>query len=315
MKVEIIIPNYNGVELIKKNLPKVIEAAKSYKHILITIVDDCSEQNEQKELNKFIDEFKKTSPVPITLLKHTKNLGFSSTANTGALNSDADILIFLNSDVTPAKGFVEKTLKHFEKNNRLFGVGFMDRSIEEEKEVLRGRGIGKWQRGMLIHSRGEVDKTNTLWISGGSSGINAKKFAEFGGFDTLYNPFYWEDIDLNYRAQKKGYEVMFDPSIVVEHRHSEGSIKKQYGTQKIKIIAYRNQFIFIWKNISDPSLIFSHFVWFPYHVLKALVRFDTLFFLGLIQAIWKMPLIIIHSLKQRKTYLERDSEILNKFQE
>jgi len=31
MNISIIIPNYNGEELLKKNLPKVIEAAEGYK--------------------------------------------------------------------------------------------------------------------------------------------------------------------------------------------------------------------------------------------------------------------------------------------
>ncbi|PJE58197.1 MAG: glycosyltransferase family 2 protein, partial [Candidatus Portnoybacteria bacterium CG10_big_fil_rev_8_21_14_0_10_36_7] len=39
------------------------------------------------------------------------------------------------------------------------------------------------------------------------------------GFDELYSPFYWEDIDLSYRAWKTGYTVLFDPQVLVEHHH------------------------------------------------------------------------------------------------
>ena len=44
MVIEIIIPNYNGFNLIKNNLPKVIKAVESYGNVLVTIVDDFSQK-------------------------------------------------------------------------------------------------------------------------------------------------------------------------------------------------------------------------------------------------------------------------------
>ena len=42
MNISIVIPNYNGEELLRKNLPKLIEAVCNYKDIEIIIVDDGS---------------------------------------------------------------------------------------------------------------------------------------------------------------------------------------------------------------------------------------------------------------------------------
>ena len=39
MKIDIIIPNYNGSHLVKKNLPAVLRAIKNH-HSKIIIVDD-----------------------------------------------------------------------------------------------------------------------------------------------------------------------------------------------------------------------------------------------------------------------------------
>lgn len=312
MKVEIIIPNYNGFELMQKNLPKVINAASSYKDVSITIVDDRSHEPERGKLREFIEKVKTDVKVPIKLLEHSENKGFSSTVNTGAFNSDADVFIFLNTDVIPENKFVEQAVAHFKEHEKLFGVGFTDKSVEGEKIVLRGRGIGKWERGFLHHARGEVDKTNTLWVSGGSSAVRASFFRELDGFDELYDPFYWEDIDLSYRAQKRGYFVIFDKNIEVEHRHAEGSIKKHYKSQKIKKIAYRNQFIFHWKNISDSKLLVSHFAWLPYHTLRAIMRGDQAFISGLFMTLARLGTII----KKRKLNMKKvsDKEILDQFE-
>ena len=85
------------------------------------------------------------------------------------------------------------------------------------------------------------------------------------------NPFYWEDIDLSYRAQKAGFIVLFEKESIVTHRHEEGAIKRYHTSKKVRVITYRNQFIFAWTNMSDLPLILSHFLWLPYHLLRSIL--------------------------------------------
>lgn len=303
MKTSIIIPNYNGFELLQKNLPKVISAIENNDDVSIVLVDDYSSSEEQSKLDEFVSKL--NSKTPVTLLKHKKNKGFSSTVNTGAFHIPADLYILLNTDVVPEKGFVEKAQKHFKCNENLFGVGFMDRSRDSRGEVWRGRGIGRWEKGFMMHSKGDVDKTNTLWVSGGSSAIRGSMFRNLKGFDTTMDPFYWEDIDLSYRAQKRGYKIMFDKNIIVDHYHDEGSIKKHYNKKKIMTIAYRNQFIFHWKNLTDYSLVLSHIVWLPVHFLRALISLDQTFLFGFTQAIFKLPAIFANRRRNKQAVTDK----------
>src|SRR3990167_842446 len=149
MKFSVIIPNYNGFELIKKNLPKVIESLSKFDAEII-IVDDASKQKEYQELKNFVSELDKRERITIKLIRNEKNLGFSSAVNKGTLESE----------------------------EKLFGIGCMDKSIEGGKIVYRGRGEAVWERGFLVHRKGEVDKSDTFWISGGSSIIRKKFFEE-----------------------------------------------------------------------------------------------------------------------------------------
>jgi len=109
----------------------------------------------------------------------------------------------------------------------------MDESIEHGKVVLRGRGIGKWQRGFLTHSLGDLNKTDTLWVSCGSGAFRASIYRKIGGLNNIYNPFYWEDIDLSYKAQKAGFKVIFEPKSKVIHEHSKGAIASNYKPFRI----------------------------------------------------------------------------------
>ena len=309
MKIEVIIPNYNGFSLISKNLTHVLDSISDYEGASITIVDDFSKQEEREKLKNFINEINKGLSTPIKLLLNEKNYGFSTTVDNGGLASDADLLVLLNSDVKPDKDFLKPILKHFKNNPNLFGVGCMDKSVEGDGVVLRGRGLGKFEKGMVQHSRGEVNRNETFWISGGSSVVRRKVFALLEGFDQIYNPFYWEDIDLSYRARKSGYEILFEKESVVEHRHEEGAIKKHYDDTRIKTMAYRNQFIFHWKNITDPSMFISHFLWLPYHFLGAIKRGDKAFFKGFVLALKRIPAIILKRNKQKKLYKKKDSDL------
>ena len=122
--------------------------------------------------------------------------------------------------------------------------------------------------------------------------------------DELFNPFYWEDIDLSYRAWKAGYKITYDPNIKVEHHH-ESTIGKYFDRSNILKIAFRNQLIFQWKNLTDRDLIIKH--------LFNLPRF--VFFPGFFNALVRLPKILQARKKTVKLFVKSDREILDKFKQ
>ncbi len=300
MKFSIVIPNYNGAELLRKNLPKVFKAVGS--NVEIIVVDDGSSDSSL--------DYLKTQSVKV--LKNIKNMGFSSAVNKGVSSAKGDVVFLLNSDSFPEKDFLKPLDEDF-KDPLVFAVGCLDKSLEEGKIILRGRGIGEWRRGLFVHSRGEIDKKNTLWASGGSSAFRKSIWQKLGGLNPVYNPFYWEDIDLSYRALKSGYKVLFEERSVIYHNHSQGAVKKNYSEHRIRRIAYRNQFIFIWENTTDFFLQIEHIFFLPYHFLKALLRLDLDFFIGFIEAFILLPRIINSSFKIQKKFTVSDRKVTEPF--
>jgi GT2 family glycosyltransferase len=312
MKISIIVPNYNGEEILKKNLPKVVEAVKNYKNgtIEIIIPDDPSTDNSPEVIQNFIASIKEKHIIGKTCSNRDKNeRGFSKNVNRGVGLATGDILLLLNSDVTPHKDFLAPLLKHF-SDPKVFAVGCMDESIEEGKVVLRGRGIASWQRGFVMHAAGKLDKKNTFWVSCGSGAFRKSIWDKLDGLNELYNPFYWEDIDLSYRAVKSGYKILFEPESKVIHEHEEGTINKNFSPyNKIKVV-FRNQFTFVWINITDTSLLLSHIFWLPYHTLKALLRRDKAYFWGLLHALLRLPQILQYKKNMEKQFILKDKAII-----
>jgi GT2 family glycosyltransferase len=307
MNISFVIPNYNGENLLRKNIPKLFDEIKNYDKgsVEVIIVDDFSQDNSLKVLEKLKSKYRN-----LKFFVNEKNLGFPPTVNRGVSKAKGEIVILFNTDVYPERGFLEPLIKHF-KDDRLFAVGCMDKSIKGKKVVLRGRGIGKWERGFLVHKRGEVNRTDTLWVSGGSGAFRKSIWDILGGFNELYAPFYWEDIDISYRALKSGYKVRFEPKSVVVHEHEKGAIRNIYTANQIKTIAYRNQFIFVWENATDYFLQFSHIAWLPYHLLKAILFLDLNFLRGFFKALKKLPKIIQSSLNYQKLFVKKDSEVIS----
>ena len=289
MKISIVIPNYNGQKLLENNLPKLIEVLDKFsKDIEIIISDDCSKDESIRVVEEFINKGHK-----IKLLVNDKNLGFAANVDRAVKSVSGEIIILLNTDVVPEEGFLAPLLERF-KDPNVFAVGCLEKSLEPNGEIiLRGRGLGQWKNGFLIHRRGEINKENTLWVSGGSGAFRTSIWRKLGGMVPLYSPFYWEDIDLSYRALKSGYKIYFEKRSKVVHEHERGVIKTEYSKKQVKTIAYRNQFIFSWLNLTDSDLILTHAIFIPYLLLKSLILGDLAFIYGFFGSFVLLPKIII----------------------
>lgn len=297
MNVSIVIPNRNGARLLQQNLPSVITAAKGTE---VIVVDDGSGDDSSTVLAKDFPS--------VRVIRRDRHEGYASTVNAGVKEAGGEIVILLNTDVRPDKHFLAPLTKHF-NDPVVFAVGCMEKSIEGGKTILRGRGVATWEKGFFIHSRGEVNKTTTAWVAGGSGAFRKSMWEELGGMDTIYNPFYWEDIDLSYRALKAGYKVLFESRSVVIHEHEQGAIMKGYLPMHVRMIAYRNQFLFIWKNVSDPGIMFAHVLWTPITLIKALFLGDVVQLAAYVWAVLYVVHVISSRLQGRRHWKLTDTVI------
>jgi GT2 family glycosyltransferase len=296
--VSVVIPNWNGIYLIKKHLQAVIDTSPGAQ---IIVSDDMSSDGSVSYLEKNFPQ--------VIVVKSTKQRGFAGNVNAGVAQATGELVILLNTDVEPEKGYLEPLLSHF-KSPDVFAVGCLEKSWENGTAILRGRGLAHWHRGFYIHSRGDITKTNTAWVSGGSGAFRRSMWNILGGMDILYNPFYWEDIDLSYRARKIGWKTLFEPQSVVNHYHEQGKIKQVYTPNDVKRIVYRNQFIFIWKNISDTPLILEHVFWTPIRLLQAILGRDYLMIEGYVRALLKLPGVYAHRVHQKLLFTKKDLELV-----
>ena len=247
MKITIAIPNFNGENLLEKNLPNIIKAGADE----VIVLDDCSKDSSLELLQKLQNPNNKLQTnSKFKILKHKKNKGFIPSVNELFIQAEGEMVILLNNDVYVEKEFIKPLIKHFE-NPKVFAV-----NLHEEGE---GPAISFWKDGFYEFKRGkEAEKIQkSAWASGGSAAFRKSVWQELGGFDDLFAPFYWEDIDISFRAIKVGYEILWEPGSRVKHDH-ETTIKKAFSEKYIRWVQQRNQLLYIWKNITDSKLKSEH---------------------------------------------------------
>jgi GT2 family glycosyltransferase/glycosyltransferase involved in cell wall biosynthesis len=247
----VVIPNWNGRDLLATYLPSVIEAMGGNE---IIVVDNGSSDGSA--------DFVRAAFPSVTVVALPENLGFGGGSNAGFRAAKNDIVVLLNSDMRVAPDFLAPLLEGF-RDPQVFAVAcqifFSDpNKLREETGLTQAW----WQDGALRVRHRLDDQVKDLFPcfygGGGSCAFDRKKFLELGEFDRLLGPFYLEDTDLGYMAWKRGWKVLYQPRSVVYHEH-RGTIGKKFRDDYIQAVLKKNFLLFCWKNIHEWPRLLSHF--------------------------------------------------------
>ncbi len=248
--ISIVIPNYNGRNLLEEYLPYTFAAVESagvaYE---VIVVDDASTDASV--------EYLKQSYPQIKLLQNAQNSGFSYTCNQGIAVAQNDWILLLNSDVKLTSGYFEQQFKYFEVDDT-FGV--MGRIIDMEGDRIQDaarlpkfNGL-KLKTAFFYYTENPGDHLYTFYLSGANALIDAAKLKQIGGFYELFSPFYCEDMELSLRAWKMGWKCYYEHQSVCRHQVSAST--KNYKTARwVKSIYYRNRFYMHALHLDGPALL------------------------------------------------------------
>lgn len=250
----VVIPNWNGRDLLEKYLPSVVTAMSGHPANEVIVVDNGSRDGSAA----FVRE--KFPTVRVIALP--ENLGFGGGSNRGFAEAKNDIVVLLNSDMRVAPDFLAPLLEGF-ADASVFAVScqifFSDPSKKREETGL----TQAWwaDGGLRVRHRDDAEVTDLFpcfYGGGGSCAFDRRKFLELGGFDEVLRPFYLEDTDLGMMAWKRGWKVFYQPRSHVWHEH-RGTIGKKFSAEYIQSMLKKNFILFCWKNLGEWPRLLSNF--------------------------------------------------------
>lgn len=242
MKLDIIIPTYNGIQNVKCVLESVY--SQSFKDFRVILVDNCSSDGTA--------EFVRNQYKDVLLIENSANLGFAKAVNLGIIhsmeNNCPELILLLNNDVELPVDFLEKGVNTFVKVNDADFVAvkmmnyFNRELIDDTGDFIRKSGGTPMARG-----HGEIDKgqyDNSEFIFGACAGAAFYKtdlFKSAGLFDEDFFA-YLEDVDISFRFQLYGFKCYYNSDVVCYHKRRETTNKfegwETYYTER-NIVALR----------------------------------------------------------------------------
>jgi GT2 family glycosyltransferase len=261
----IVIPNWNGEAFIVRGISSLLLSARAYKKPFeFIVVDDASTDDSCKIIE--------TTFPDIRLIRNKENLGFGESVNAGVVASQAPIVILANNDIVAKEDFVKHLMEPFEKDqeSKLFGVSAKTVNWTDGSPNHLNM-TAHFEKGLIaLDFEDSSEAKPTLFLQGGACALRKDIFIALGSFSPLYNPGYWEDYDVSYRAAKMGFRMIYEPRALAWHL-GKGSLMKVLGSEGLSALIKRNHFFFTWLNLTDASLLFSHFFHLPFHILREML--------------------------------------------
>ncbi len=314
--VSLVLPSWNGRALLERNLPSVRAALAAHPAGgEAIIVDDGSDDGTSAWIA--------TAHPWARCLVRAENQGFGAAVNHGVAAAHHGIVVLLNNDVRVEEQFLEPLTAAFAAGGgRIFAVvpTIMNRTFGGNEAVTACR----FRYGLLetlfperngAARPGGAPAANTpepLFACGGAAAYDRTLWERLGGLDPLFAPFYWEDVDLPWRARKRGLRILHAPASVVTHEHG-ATIGARFAPARVRAVYERNRLLFQWKNLTSPRLTLRHLAWLPARLARA--PFGRIDFLrGFLGAVSRLPRALAARRRERAATIVRDAAILERFE-
>ncbi|MCH8313522.1 MAG: glycosyltransferase family 2 protein [Nitrospinae bacterium] len=302
--ITLIITNWNGRELLRECLPSVLAAvqydsAHSYD---VMVIDDCSTDDSLEILTQEFPDVRRE--------KTPRNLGFQGANNYAVELAGSSIVMPMNNDIKLDEKALLHLARHFDAGD-VFAVSGKIFAFDQTTFLYGNRG-GYFRKGhFYLYEKSPDDTSQTLFACGGAFMVDRKRYLELGGFDTLYHPLYYEEIDLSYRALKRGWQVVYEPASIAYHK-VQSTITRQEKRQQIGLISARNNYLFVWKNILDSRMTMEFLIFIPLFLLRDLVRFKSRFWVAFYMALKRLPPALAGRKKEKAAVRFSDRETLER---
>lgn len=215
--VDILLLNWNGRQLLQQFLPALdqLQYPGSYQLVL---VDNGSTDDSLS--------FVQQQYPHIRCLANGRNLGFSRGMNQGLRQSQAELVVLLNTDVEVQPDWLTELARPFRHDPTIGITGaklyYPDGRLLQHAGATLDYPLGLGQHRFYRQAdHGQADEQiDVPYVTGAAMAIHRRLIDKIGLLDEAFAPFYYEEVDYCTRAIEAGFRVLYVPTAVAIHHES-----------------------------------------------------------------------------------------------
>jgi GT2 family glycosyltransferase len=310
MDVSIVIPTWRGRHLLEAYLGSVITAEDFYRRrhggsTEIIVVEDAGGDDTIRWLNS-------QYAGRVAVLEHDRNSGFCAACQTGFLHARYPVVLLLNNDVRLEPDCIAPMVEHF-KDSQVFAV--TGKMLNQKGDAFcNGGKIGQFRRGMWSSYRNydvlpsaQADFSFLSFAAiGAFSAYDREKFLKIGGFDPLTAMI--EDIEISYRAWKRGWLVKYEPRSVAYH-DARQTMERRYKRRSINIMSLRSRILMHWILLHDGGMFGMHLASVGVRLLTSWLWLDWPFYGAVFSGLKNIRTVLRKRAEYRRTAVRTDREL------
>ena len=210
--VSLIIPTRNRWSALVRTL-EAMAAQTVLGRFEVIVADDGSDQPQPADLSGA------AWPMPVRLLR-LEHVGIGPAKNRAIAEARGRLLIFINDDTYPEPDIVEQ---HLAARADAAGHDWMHLGLTRWRDWpdanLFDRLIAESGMIFFYHDLQPQGLYNFRHAWNCNLSVDAEAVRQAGGFNEQLGPFFFEDLELAFRLEQRGWQVRYWPEAVTTHDH------------------------------------------------------------------------------------------------
>jgi GT2 family glycosyltransferase len=211
-RVDVVIPNWNGRELLATVLGTL--DGQTFTDFRVLVADNGSSDGSV--------EWLRTKRPDVGVIALAENLGFAAAVNAGVAAGASEFVALLNNDMELEPRWLEELVGALDADPRAGAATPKQRSGHERAKLDGAGDVIAWTGGASRRGIGELDQGQydtpgpVFSASAGAALYRRQALDDVGPFEESFFA-YLEDVDWGLRARLRGWSALYVPSSVVYH--------------------------------------------------------------------------------------------------
>ena len=205
--ISVVIPTYNRLDTLQHVIPTLLAQDLPRERFELLICDSLSNDGTAEYLAGVHDSAPNVRHLPGAYT------GRAMARNAGIAAASGDVVLFNDSDILASPDLLSQHLRHHEERRGIAVVGW-EVQVKDLAEYAYKRDHPQ-ERGQLHPPTRK--KLSWLYFLTGNASVRRDDLLRVGSFDESFTGYGHEDLELGYRLQHAGIEILYEPRAVNYH--------------------------------------------------------------------------------------------------